>query len=319
MQTPNILSLKPIYINYNCNNIKTNNLLQPKALHFKRKELINDTFEPSSRFNNNKDDYDTIIKSVKEENFIGSGEEGNVYKMDNPNYVIKIPKKIFKNNILNITKNNLKEEEITEQDKVNHVVKKYENGITIMKKIAGESISSLEDINEVADLPVKSYQNLLNQIIDAGKKGMEFDFAMNNVLYDKETKSLTAIDFKPYTNCKYKIEPLFKIFFVLDSFKKPYEKKILGKILSAALNNMKSDKEQKIQPYEYDYNKILDILEYNNQKDLVDIIKLKKCIDKIVLNKIKAKTKCQKTQVDNYIDYTLNFINSKLINEFEQA
>ena len=319
MQTPNILSLRPININYNCNNIKTNNLLQPKALHFKRKELINDTFEPSSIFNNKKDDYDTIIKSIKEENFIGSGEEGNVYKMDNPNYVIKIPKKFLKNNILNITKNNLKEEEITEQDVVNHVVKKYENGITIMKKIAGESISSLDDISEVADLPVKSYQNLINQIIDAGNKCMEFDFAMNNVLYDKETKSLTAIDFKPYTNGKHKIEPLFKTFFVLDSFKKPYEKKISGKILSAALNNMKSDKEQKIKPYEYDYNKILDILEYNNPKDLVDIIKIKKCIEKIVLNKSCAKTKCQKLQVDNYIDNAINVINYKLINEFEQA
>ena len=167
-----------------------------------------------------------------------------------------------------------------------------------------------KEIEKVVEANKNSPESVINRYLQEVLPG---------TTYDKETKSLTAIDFKPYTNGEHKIEPLFKTFFVLDSFKKPYEKKISGKILSAALNNMKSDKEQKIKPYEYDYNKILDILEYNNPKDLVDIIKLKKCIEKIVLNKSCAKTKCQKLQVDNYIDNAINVINYKLINEFEQA
>lgn len=292
--------LAPIFFNtptiYKFNNVNNRNI------NFRA--LKADVFE----FSSNKD-YDDIKNSIKKENFIGAGFEGRVYEMQDPDYVVKIPKKIDDLGL----KKELIEEEVSEQDEVNHVVKKYKNGITIMKKIPGKSISSLEDINEVADLPVSAYQKLLNQIIDADKAGMEFDFAMNNVLYDKDSQSLTAIDFRPYKDGKRKFNPLEKMFFVFDCFKQPYEKKISGKILSAAINNMKSDSEQKISPFKYDYKEILRILEHNNPQNFVNILNIKNNIETIVFNSCNAETDYQKSKIDDYIDYTNELIKNYLI------
>ena len=289
-----ILLNTPIY--------KFNNNVNNRNINFRA--LKADVFE----FSSNKD-YDNIKNSIKKENFIGAGFEGRVYEMQDPDYVVKIPKNIDDLGL----KKELIEEEVSEQDEVNHVVKKYKNGITIMKKIPGKSISSLEDINEVADLPVSAYQKLLNQIIDADKTGMEFDFAMNNVLYDKDSQSLTAIDFRPYKDGKRKFNPLEKMFFVFDCFKQPYEKKISGKILSAAINNMKSDSEQKISPFKYDYKEILRILEHNNPQNFVNILNIKNNIDTIVFNSCNAETDYQKSKIDDYIDYTNELIKNYLI------
>lgn len=289
-----ILLNTPIY--------KFNNNVNNRNINFRA--LKADVFE----FSSNKD-YDDIKNSIKKENFIGAGFEGRVYEMQDPDYVVKIPKKIDDLGL----KKELIEEEVSEQDEVNHVVKKYKNGITIMKKIPGKSISSLEDINEVADLPVSAYQKLLNQIIDADKAGMEFDFAMNNVLYDKDSQSLTAIDFRPYKDGKRKFNPLEKMFFVFDCFKQPYEKKISGKILSAAINNMKSDSEQKISPFKYDYKEILRILEHNNPQNFVNILNIKNNIETIVFNSCNAETDYQKSKIDDYIDYTNELIKNYLI------
>lgn len=289
-----ILLNTPIY--------KFNNNVNNRNINFRA--LNADVFE----FSSNKD-YDNIKNSIKKENFIGAGFEGRVYEMQDPDYVVKIPKNIDDLGL----KKELIEEEVSEQDEVNHVVKKYKNGITIMKKIPGKSISSLEDMNEVANLPVSAYQKLLNQIIDADKADMEFDFAMNNVLYDKDSQSLTAIDFRPYKDGKRKFNPLEKMFFVFDCFKQPYEKKISGKILSAAINNMKSDSEQKISPFKYDYKEILRILEHNNPQDFVNILNIKNNIDTIVFNSCNAETDYQKSKIDDYIDYTNELIKNYLI------
>lgn len=295
-----IIMLAPILLNtpiYKFNNNVNNRNINFRALNA-------DVFE----FSSNKD-YDNIKNSIKKENFIGAGFEGRVYEMQDPDYVVKIPKNIDDLGL----KKELIEEEVSEQDEVNHVVKKYKNGITIMKKIPGKSISSLEDMNEVANLPVSAYQKLLNQIIDADKADMEFDFAMNNVLYDKDSQSLTAIDFRPYKDGKRKFNPLEKMFFVFDCFKQPYEKKISGKILSAAINNMKSDSEQKISPFKYDYKEILRILEHNNPQDFVNILNIKNNIDTIVFNSCNAETDYQKSKIDDYIDYTNELIKNYLI------
>lgn len=291
--------LAPIFFNtptiYKFNNVNNRNI------NFRA--LKADVFE----FSSNKD-YDDIKNSIKKENFIGAGFEGRVYEMQDPDYVVKIPKNIDDLGL----KKELIEEEVSEQDEVNHVVKKYKNGITIMKKIPGKSISSLEDINEVADLPVLAYQKLLNQIIDADKAGMEFDFAMNNVLYDKDSQSLTAIDFRPYKDGKRKFNPLEKMYFVFDCFKQPYEKKISGNIISAALNNLKSNSNCKISPFSYDFNEIIKLLKHNNPKDMALLETIKRNIETIVFYKSSAETDYQQSLVDDYINNTNHYIKNSL-------
>ncbi len=202
-------------------------------------------------------------------------------------------------------KKDLVEEEVTEQDRVNFIEKKYKNGIVIMKKVAGKPASNIDEINEVANLPVKAYQNLLNQIIEADKVGMEFDFAMNNVLYDKETQSLTAIDFRPYKEGKRKFNPLEKMYFVFDCFKQPYEKKISGKILSAALNNLKTDSETSV--YKYDFKEIIRLLEHNCPEDYCNIQKVNYCIKKTIDSKV-----FENPNFEDYVDNT-NEIIEKLL------
>lgn len=319
MQTPTLINFKPTGINY-CNNVRNTNYLHSFGLHFKGRELNNDTFEPSKKYK--EEDFNSIKNSIKKDKFIGKGFEGRVFEMEDPNYVVKIPKKFFDNKKIddNKLKENLVEEPITEQDKVNHITKKYKNGIVIMNKVAGKQIKTKEEMNEVADLPVKSYQDLLNQIIDAESKGMEFDFAMNNVLYDKDTGSLTAIDFRPFKEGERKFKPLEKMYFVFDCFAQPYEKKVSGKIISAALENLKSDADPQKAKLDYDFGEIARIVQYNNPRYWGIMENIKSNTQIIKFDRLHAQSELELSQIDYDIDYIQNSINTYLItSESEQA
>lgn len=281
-----------------------------------------DVFELSDKPAYKEEDYSAIKNSVKKDKFIGAGFEGRVFEMEDSDYVVKIPKKYFNDKKLNgnKVKENLIEEKVTEQDKVNHIVKKYKNGIIIMNKVAGKQIKTKSEMNEVADLPIESYQNLLNQILDAESKGMEFDFAMNNVLYDKETGSLTAIDFRPFKEDNKKFKPLEKMYFVFDCFGQPYEKKVSGKIISAALNNIKSDADPEKAKLDYDFGEIVRIFQHNNPKYWGIMENIKSYTQAIKFDRLNAETKYELSMIDNDIDYIKNSINTFLIsNESEQA
>lgn len=313
MQAPTLLNFTPIGTKY-CNNFRNNNYLQFNRLHFKGRELTKDTFEPSINLSDKEKDYNEIKNSIKKENFIGAGFEGRVFKMEDPQYVVKIPKYFFNDKKINniYLKKDLIEEEVTEQDKVNFIEKKYKNGIVIMKKISGEPLVNIKYKNKIANLPIKSYQKLLNQITDAYSKDMEFDHAMNNVLYDEKTNSLTAIDFRPYKDYRKKFNPLEKMYFVFDCFGQPHEKKISAKILSAGLNNLKSNADPEKSNLPYDFDEIIRLLQHNNREDWANIENIKSSIKTIKINKLNAETDYQLSQIDDYINYTNGLIKSTL-------
>lgn len=292
--------IKPIRVNNNIN-------FKGVEFHSTIPELKEDVFEPSLRLIYKEEDFNAIKNSVKKDRFLGAGFEGRVFEMQDSDYVVKVPKRMFNGKKIDnlALKKDLVEEEVTEQDRVNFIEKKYKNGVIVMKKIPGKPASNIDEINEVANLPVKAYQNLLNQIIEADKAGMEFDFAMNNVLYDKDSQSLTAIDFRPYKEGKRKFEPLKKMYFVFDCFKQPYEKKISGKILSAALNNLKTDSETSV--YKYDFKEIIRLLEHNCPEDYCNIQKVNYCIQKTIDAKV-----FENPNFDDYVDNT-NEIIEKLL------
>lgn len=317
--------ITPLFNQITFNNpIKVNNsnsFVKYSAVQF-RGNLEEDTFELSKKSDYNEKDFDNIKNAVKKDNFVGSGFEGRVFSMKNPKYVVKIPKDYFNGKKLNndLVKTDLIEEEVTEQDRVNHIVKKYKNGIIIMNKVAGKQIQTKKEMNEVADLPASAYQNLLNQIIDAEKKGMEFDFAMNNVLYDNKTGSLTAIDFRPFKEGKRKFNPLEKMYFVFDCFRQPYEKKVSGKIITAALDNIKPDADPKRTKLDYDFNTIIKLLQHNYPNNWGILEVMKSNLDNIKYNRFFADSKYELSLLDKDIDFVKNSVNKFLIiNESEQA
>ena len=285
--------------------------------NFDKNKIDNDSFELSNNteyFDYKQEDYDEIKNSIKKENFIGAGLEGKVFQMKDQNFVVKIPRKFFNDKKIddNMLKLCLTEEDLTEQDKVNHVTKKFKNGITIMHKIAGKPIDTEEEMNEVANLPVSSYNKLLNQIIDAENKGMVFDYVMNNVLYDKDSQTLTAIDFRKKEGNDSKLKILEKMYIVFNCFKQPHEEKVAGKIISAGLENLKSDKDTKISIFDYDFDKILKYLQYDHPENSTKYFDIKNNIDNVMINKIHTETDYQKSVLDDSIERTQNVITEHL-------
>lgn len=293
---------------------------QKKTVNFKG-NLNSDVFESSTNKNFNIKDYYSIKKSIKKNNFIGSGSEGKVFRMEDENFVVKIPNTFFTKTKIddNTLRKKLIEEPVTDKDKINFITKKYKNGVKIMEYIKGESIRDIhktDKMNEVVNLPVEAYQKLLNQNIDAHNNDMMFDFAMNNVIYNDKEKTLTAIDFIPYEkvkNTKKEFSPLKYMYFALDCFKKPYEKEVSAKLLSATITNMKSNSKCNLPPNNYDYKEITRILEYNYPLDYLKIKDTEDKINNITLIKNFCKSEYGNKELDFFIDNTNDFINKSFI------
>ena len=139
----------------------------------------------------------TLNDSIKRANFIGFGGEGDVYIIPNSMFCFKIPYGIRK--IEGLTY------QVSKKDNINHVVAKTKDGVLVMKYIEGKSIYSLkDDVSAIYDLPEEKYKKLFKQVSHAYKKGMSFDPAPSNVIYNKANKTLTAIDFfEPHNEEKY--------------------------------------------------------------------------------------------------------------------
>lgn len=121
-------------------------------------------------------------------NVIGSGGEGVVYKIPKTDYCVKITgEDIFYFGNWNMN--------VPISEKVNHVVAISDNGTRMMKIINGEHLNYFNNPEEVYNLPIESYAEILKQIANAKKYGKFFDASPQNIIYDSQKKSLTAIDF----------------------------------------------------------------------------------------------------------------------------
>ena len=122
---------------------------------------------------------------LKIADFIGVGEEGSVYKIKNKDFCIKVPTQMLQFGTWT--------RHILPTHRANHAFAISCNGATAMKYIHGCPITKKPA--EIYSLPNASYRNLLKQIDKATKTGLYFDNYSGNVIFDKETNSLTAIDF----------------------------------------------------------------------------------------------------------------------------
>ena len=133
----------------------------------------------------------SIVKdAIKNINYIGEGRSGVVFRIPDTDYCIKLDKK----------RPNIKSSEkwitnVDEADKVNHIAAiGLKSRAIIMKFIEGEPLTE-SFLPAMYNLPIESFRNTLIQLDRARKQQMYFDYALQNVLFNKSDNSMTIIDF----------------------------------------------------------------------------------------------------------------------------
>lgn len=184
----------------------------------------------------------TIFNRIKEaqansDNFLGEGGEAQVYKLPNSNYCVRFEK--HDSDYIPLLDRN-----ITECDRINHVVAKFGNDSSIMHYIEGVPVltprttpaEARKIAENIAQMPVKTFKAFLQQICYAYDNEMLFDCAWGNVIVNPKENKLTAIDFNKNIFNE-SLKPLSYTFSALtQQYTTPEQAKIYGnKILNAVL------------------------------------------------------------------------------------
>lgn len=192
----------------------------------------------------------TRINSSKmnPKNLLGRGGEASVWKIEDTDYCVKIPHKARGNYTAKPNFN------ISKKDKVNHIVAKFPNGMTIMPIIKGITISAdkekdKEAIRILNKMPQKAFDDLFLQIYNAEKIGMKFDNGYKNIIINKEENKLTAIDFFKRTHFSVQNNILSAIYWCL-SFASSMDakscKNLAAKLIMAPINCITKEPKQEI-------------------------------------------------------------------------
>lgn len=210
-----------------------------------------------------------INASVNDKNFIGQGSQAKVYRIKNSDFVVKIPY-----DTMFFRDENFYKTYVNDMDRVNHVEAKFENGITIMKLIKGDSLEYCRNYQKVAKLPVSAYNNLLKQICKAQKLDMYFDNVPANIIADYNSNTLTAIDFlHGYSDIAGELpfRPITQIFDALTYKNDKYKLQTSGKILLAGLEELHPEVTPCLKIEDLDFEDILKFAEkrYKNQSESI--------------------------------------------------
>ena len=202
-----------------------------------------------------------IKRSIRPDNFIGAGGEAKVYSIKGTKYCFRCPKGSSDRYNTNIDFN------ISEADKVNHVVANLGAGATIMTRLKGVPVKSdamsIEQIQQIAqsivDFPVQAYRTFMHQLADADRKNMYFDNFWPNVIVNPKDKTITAIDFVkdfPYAE---EFSPLGKMFSALTHDENTVEQlgMVANKILKAALKDLSPGQKPCVEPSQFDFSLFL--------------------------------------------------------------
>ena len=188
-----------------------------------------------------------VINKVKEsiapENFVGQGTLAEVYRIKDSDYCVKIPYLAKDATEFSFST------KLSHQEEVNHIVAKLGNGISIMKFFEGEKpddyrnskLYRIEFQEKIANMPIKSYTDLLHQIANAANNNMTFDFSGGNLIVDTKNNTLTAIDFFSAFDNPRGVKPLADMYSALTCYGTEAEvsKKIFDKIVTAGLEEFK--------------------------------------------------------------------------------
>lgn len=186
---------------------------------------------------------------------IGFGSEGEVFKIPDTNYCVKIMKgestRFFGDWKMNVS----------EQDKINNIVARAENDAVIMNYLEGQPLKWNKP-DEIYDLPKSAYKNLLKQMQRANDECMKFDNSPRNVIYNPKEKTLTAIDFyEPSPDVEFEYTPLSTTFSVLHNHSASPEhmknnRNLAGKLLDVVLDELSSGKKPEFEIDRYDVFKL---------------------------------------------------------------
>ncbi len=215
-----------------------------------------------------------IKRSIRPDYFIGAGGEAKVYSIKGTKYCFRWPKGTADSYRTHL------DFDISEADKVNHVVANLGGGATIMNRLKGVPVKTdkmtADQIQQVAqtivDFPVQSYRTFMHQLADADRKNMYFDNFWPNVIINQKDKTITAIDFVkdfPYAE---EFAPLGKMFSVLTHDENTVEQMsmIANKILKAALKDLAPGQKPCIPPNQFDFSLFLIDLRNLNKFSIAD-------------------------------------------------
>jgi len=191
--------------------------------------------------------------------FLGSGREAKVYKIEDEPYCVRVP---LHNRGLVVDIGENLDFDITNQDKVNHVVAKLDNGITLMRYIEGKNLFKSFNSN-VLNLNKDVYKSLIKQISFAFNNDMLCDATPANLIYSEKNKTLTFVDFynyQEYLDVK-EARPLNRISsaILFNYFGKDEKllKKFVCTLMDAALDEFKFGVKPQLPVDEYDFVEFL--------------------------------------------------------------
>ena len=259
---------------------------------------------------------------------LGQGQEATVYKIEEfpREYCIRVDRKNcqgFDNLKLNYN--------LDKFDKANFVVAKLGKGLTLMQYISGIPLKIMRNSDTISGIKVKesmqeliannfpeeSFLKVINQIENNRKNGIIFDRKGENLLVDPMIQEITAIDFSPKFN-DIEYNPISYIYHALDVDGTPFAPKVLGKLINAYAERLKTCSLK-------DLN--LDVLDTNfyhrgfmddafnkfKDKDLLET-----CRSKLFDDLLEAKKTMQGKDFNDYVDYFKYEIENLLIDPIER-
>ena len=243
----------------NVNIINTNYTYLKTKLSDIRKPLShpNVSFGQRDLFEKSTEDIINIINQSKTDaNKLGTGGEATVWKIPGTDYCLRI----HHNSPNSLLKLNLN---LTEQDRINHVIAKLSDSVEIKKYIKGSPVwnpgmsylKEYEIAQNIADMPISAFNKLLKQIIHASDNNMDFDCCNRNIIVNSTDKTLTAIDFhKSQGFIKNYLSKLYPAL-INDASNQSQKKTTAGKLYLAALEEFQPGKKTALNISEIDFSR----------------------------------------------------------------
>ena len=186
-----------------------------------------------------------IRGSINYKNFVGQGTEAVVYRVKDTDYCVRIPYEFRDADVYKKYSRVL-----TPADKVNHAVAKLELGTTLMKYFEGTTPKAYYNCEKarykfqerIAEMPLKSFSDLLHQIAGAIDNEMRYDFSAGNLIVDFNKNKLTAIDFIGIGENPRPVRPLIEMYSVLTSFgaETRTDRKLFEKVFCTGVEEFKA-------------------------------------------------------------------------------
>lgn len=234
-----------------------------------------------------------IVKNaVKDENMIGWGGSAKVYKIPDTKFCVRVPRSLVERITENQLSGKINIVPLTTLDKINHVVTRLSNGVSVMPIIEGESCFDCSNGSDILSLPQTSFDRLLKQICQAVENDAQMDPSPKNLIYNQKDKSLTAIDFVPFAgfgNEPY--ENMYNILRTIYIFMDDKDNKISNRLSFIVLNSALKDFEHGSVPVmsmeRYNFSKILSKIGITTGvKDIPQFKILKECFSNLVSLKV---------------------------------